>query len=87
MDSYVARKQCGSRKNYKKSAVGKEKLFGALLADLSKPFDCLSNELFTERLRFRLNGTKTYSKLPIKQKVKYQNQFDTYIHFSWPFVI
>ena len=55
-----------------KNAVDKVKYFGALLTDLSKAFDCFSHVFHgeTTRLWLRLAGTKTYSKLPIKQKTK-----------------
>ena len=46
---------------YWKSAVDKEKVFGALLTDLLKDFDCLSHELIIAKLnayRFNLAALK-----------------------------
>ena len=57
MDQFLSKFQCGFRKGYStqyyllsmlekwKSAVDKGKLFGALLTDPSKAFDCLSHKL------------------------------------------
>ena len=58
MDVFLSRHQCGFRQNHRtqhcllaipekwRSAVNNKKIFGALLTDLSKAFDCLLNELF-----------------------------------------
>ena len=60
--SFCQKYQCGCRKGYStqycllamlekwKSAVDKGKSFGVLLADLSKAFDCLSQELRLAKL-------------------------------------
>ena len=57
IDPLLSKFQCGFRKDYGaqdcllamlenwKSAVHKGKVFGALLTDLSKAFDCLSHDL------------------------------------------
>ena len=62
MDPYLSEQQCGFRKGYSpqycllvmleklKNAVDKRKCFRALLTDLSKVFDCLSQELLIAKL-------------------------------------
>ena len=62
-DNIFSNQQGGFRKGYKtqhcllvmletwKSSVDKGKVFGALLTDLSKVFDCLDHELLTAKLR------------------------------------
>ena len=57
IDPLPSKYQCGFRKGFSaqhcllamlekwKNAVDKEKVFGALLTDLSKAFDCLRHEL------------------------------------------
>ena len=62
MDPLFSKSQCGFRKDYGtrdcflvmlehwKSVVDKGKVFGALLTDLSKAFDCLSHELIVAKL-------------------------------------
>ena len=61
-DKFLSDQQCGFRKGYStqhcllnllekwKNSVDKGKVFGALLTDLSKAFDCLNHELFTAKL-------------------------------------
>ena len=62
IDPFLSKFQCGFRKRYGaqycllamlehwKSTVDKGKVFGALLTDLSKAFDCLSHELIVAKL-------------------------------------
>ena len=62
MEPLFSKQQCGFRKGYStqycllsmlekwKSAVDKGKYFGALLADLSKAFDCVFHELILAKL-------------------------------------
>ena len=62
MESFLSKYQCGFRKGYStqhrllfilekwKRAVDNGKVFGILLMDLSKAFDCLSNELLLPKL-------------------------------------
>ena len=62
MEPFFSKQQCGFCKGYStqycllsmlekwKSAVDKEKYFGALLADLSKALDCISHELIPAKL-------------------------------------
>ena len=61
-DKFLSDQQCGFRKGYStqhcllnllekwKNSVDKGKVFGALLTDLSKAFDCLDHELLTAKL-------------------------------------
>ena len=62
MDFYLSKQQCGIRKGYStrscllvmlekwENAVDKGKCFGALLMDLSKIFNCISQELLIAKL-------------------------------------
>ena len=63
-----------------KSLVDKEKAFGILLTDLSKVFDCLSNELIIAKLNaygFSLPALKLMQSclLERKQRTKVTTQF------------
>ena len=61
-ESFLSKYQCGFRKGYSaqhcllsmlekwKSAIDNKKMFGALLTDLSKAFDCLSHDLLIAKL-------------------------------------
>ena len=61
-EQFLSKYQCGFRKGFSaqhsllpilekwKSAVDNEKVFGALLTDLSKAFDCLSHDLLTAKV-------------------------------------
>ena len=61
-DTFLSDQQCGFRKGYStqhcllnllekwKTSFDKSKVFGALLTDLSKAFDCLDHELITAKL-------------------------------------
>ena len=84
MDSYLSKQQCGFRKDYSpqycllvmlekwKNAIDKGKRFGALLTLHYITFPrTVDSE--TTSLWLRLAGTKTCSKLPVKQKTKGQN--------------
>ena len=73
IDPLLSKYQCGFRKGFSaqhcllamlekwKNAVDKGKVFGALLTDLSKAFDCLPHELIIAKLnayRFNLPALK-----------------------------
>ena len=61
-ESFLSKYQCAFRKRYSaqhcplsmlekwKSAIDNKKMFGALLTDLSKAFDCLSHDLLIAKL-------------------------------------
>ena len=61
-ESFLSKYQCGFRRGYSarhcllsmlekwKSAIDNKNMFGALLTDLSKAFDCLSHDLLIARL-------------------------------------
>ena len=64
MDSLLSKYQCGFRKGFSakncllamlekwKSSVNKGKVFGVLLTDFAKTFDCLLQELIIAKLNF-----------------------------------
>ena len=85
-EQFLSKYQCGFRKGFSaqhsllsmlekwKSTVDKKKVFGALLTNLSKAFDCLSHDLLIAKLNaygfsmtaLRLGNTK----LPFKSEAK-----------------
>ena len=87
IDPLLSKFQCGFRKDYGaqdcllamlenwKSAVHKGKVFGALLTDLSKAFDCLSHELIIAKLnayRFNLAALKLVQSYLSKRRQRFK---------------
>ena len=84
VDPLLSKFRCGFKKGYGaqdcffemqehwKSAADKGKVFGALLTDLSKAFDCLSHELIIAKLNaYGFNScTKVSPDLPAKKTTK-----------------
>ena len=88
IDPLLSKYQCGFRKGFSaqhcllamlekwKNAVDKGKVFGALLTDLSKAFDCLPHELIITKLNtygFNFPALKLMQ-LPCSLKTTYQGQ-------------
>ena len=92
IDTFLSKYQCGFRKCYStqhclllmlekwKRVVDNGKVFGILLTDLSKAFDCLSHELLPAKLHaygFSISALRlAYSYLAIrKQRTKIKSRF------------
>ena len=93
-DNIFSNQQCGFRKGYStqhcllvmletwKRSVDKGKVFGALLTDLSKAFDCLDHELLTAKLNaygFSLPALRLINNYLSnrKQRTKIENTYST----------
>ena len=89
IDPLLSKFQCGFRKGYGaqdcllamlenwKNEVDKGKVFGALLTDLPKAFDCLSHELIIAKLnacRFSLSALKLVHNYLSKRQQRTKNQ-------------
>ena len=90
-DNIFWNQQLGFRKGYStqhcllvmletwKRPVDKGKVFGALLADLSKAFDCLNHELLTARLNacgFSLPALRLFNDY-LSNRIKIENTYST----------
>ena len=95
-DNIFSNQQCGIRKGYStqhcplvmletwKRSVDKGKVFGALLTDLSKAFDCLDHELLTAELKaydFNLPALRFINDYLSnrKQRTKIENTYSTWL--------
>ena len=95
-DNIFSNQQCGFRKGYStqhcllvmletwKRSVDKGKVFGALLRDLSKAFDCLDHELLTAKLNaygFSLPALRLINDYLSnrKQRTKIENTYSTWL--------
>ena len=95
-DNILSNQQCGFRKGYStqhcllvmletwKRSVDKGKVFGALLRDLSKAFDCLDHELLTAKLNaygFSLPALQLINDYLSnrKQRTKIENTYCTWL--------
>ena len=87
-DNIFSNQKCNFRKGYStqhyllvmvetwKRSVDKGKVFGALLTDLSKAFDCLDHKLLTAKLNaygFSLRALRLINNHFIKQKTENKN--------------
>ena len=95
-DNIFLNQQCSFRKRYStqhcllvmletwKRSVDKGKVFGALLTDLSKAFDCLDHELLTAKLNaygFSLPALRLINDYLSnrKQRTKIENTYSTWL--------
>ena len=95
-DNNFSNQQCSFRKGYStqhcllvmlgtwKKSVDKGKVFGALLPDLSKAFDCLDHELLTAKLNaygFSLPALRLINDYLSnrKQRTKIENTYSTWL--------
>ena len=95
-DNIFLNQQCGFRKRYStqhcflviletwKRSVYKDKVFGTLLTDLSKAFDCLDLELLTVKLNaygFSLPALRLINDYLSnrKQRTKIENTYSTWL--------
>ena len=95
-DNFFSNQQCGFRKGYStqhcllvmletwKRSVDKGKVFGALLTDLWKAFDCLDHELLTAKLNaygFSLPALRLINDYLSnrKQRTKIENTYSTWL--------
>ena len=84
-EQFLSKYQCGFRKGFSaqhsllsmlekwKSAVDNKKVFGALLTDLSKAFDCLSHDLLIAKLRLVQNYLSNR-----KQRTKINTEYSSW---------
>ena len=95
MDKFLSKYQWGFRKGYNdqhcllaviekwKKAVDNGRVFGALLTDLSKSFDCLSHDLIISKLnsyRFNLTALNPIHNYLTKRK---QRTKINHLYSSW----
>ena len=99
MDKFLSKYQCGFRKGYNaqhcllamiekwKKAVDNGNVFGALLADLSKAFDCLPHDLIIAKLNsygFNLTALNLIDNYLTKRK---QRTKINHSYSSWEYIL